>query len=158
MRRNRNLLEQCGFSLVELMVVLVIVGLLMAIGLPVFLGAQARAQERQAQSRLHTGVEAALTHWTVGATFSPFDNGCAAAPGSCTLAEAAESSLAWIGNAAPSGDQVAIVVASGNNLLLVTRADSGEYFCISQATGANDRGRGAAFTDVDTVPECAGGW
>jgi prepilin-type N-terminal cleavage/methylation domain-containing protein len=154
-RRDRC---QGGFSLVELMVVLLVLGVLMAIGLPVFLGAQARAQERAAEARLHTGVEAALTHWTVAATFSPFDNGCTPAPGNCSLAEAAESSLVWIGNSSPSGTQVSIVVASGNNLLLVTRADTGEFFCISQATGANDRGRGAAFTDVDTVPECAGGW
>jgi type IV pilus assembly protein PilA len=156
MRTERQ--AEAGFSLVELMVVLVIVGILMAIGLPAFLGARARAQERAAEARLHTGTEAALSHWTLGATFSPFDNGCTPVPGSCTLAEAAESSLVWIGNAAPSGDELSIVVASGNNLLLVTRAASGEFFCISQATGENDRGRGAAFTDVDTVPECAGGW
>jgi type IV pilus assembly protein PilA len=147
-----------GFSLVEVMVVVLVIGVLVAMALPAFLGARTRAQERAAEARLHTGVEAALSHWSSGATFSPFDNGCTPVPGSCTLAEGAEPSLQWIGASAPAGEEVAIVVAAGNNLVLVTHADSGEFFCVSQATSANDEGRGAAFTDVDSVPECAGGW
>src|SRR4051794_1842184 len=55
MRRTRRLDEQYGFSLVEIMVVLVVLGVLMTIGLPVFLGARPRAQDRAAQARLQTG-------------------------------------------------------------------------------------------------------
>jgi type IV pilus assembly protein PilA len=158
MRRNRRLDEQGGFSLVEVMVVLVVLGVLMTIGLPVFLGARTRAQDRAAQARLQTGVEAALTHWAGGATFSPFDNNCAPVPGSCDIAETAESSLDWIGNSQPAGNDMAIVVAAGNNLLLVTHSEAGEYFCMAQGSGQTDRGRGATFADVDSLPECAGGW
>ena len=50
------------------------------------------------------------------------------------------------------------MTAAGNSLLLVTHVASGEYFCVAQATGQTDRGRGATFGDVDTHVECAGGW
>ena len=34
----------------------------------------------------------------------------------------------------------------------------GEYFCIAQSAGQTDHGRGVAFSDIDTMPECTGGW
>lgn len=43
-----------GFSLIELLVVLVIMGVLLAIVVPTFLGQQRRAQDREAQAALRT--------------------------------------------------------------------------------------------------------
>jgi type IV pilus assembly protein PilA len=48
-----------GFTLIELMVVLVIISVLVALALPVFLGAQERAKDRAAQADLRTGLAAA---------------------------------------------------------------------------------------------------
>jgi hypothetical protein len=79
-------------------------------------------------------------------------------PDDCSAADAEESSVAWVGNSAPADLEVSIVFATGNNLLLVSRSTTGEFFCIAQSTGQSDRGRGVAFADIDTVPECAGGW
>jgi type IV pilus assembly protein PilA len=51
--------DEEGFAFVELMVVVLVIGLLIAIAVPVFLGARGRSQNRAAQSDLRTSVTAA---------------------------------------------------------------------------------------------------
>ena len=48
-----------GFTLIELMVVILIIAILLAIAIPTFLGARARAQDRAAQSSLRNGLTSA---------------------------------------------------------------------------------------------------
>src|SRR5688572_33434377 len=53
-----------GFTLIELMVVVLIIAILIAIAIPTFLGARARAQDRAAQSSLRNTVTAAKAIFT----------------------------------------------------------------------------------------------
>jgi type IV pilus assembly protein PilA len=50
-----------GFTLIELMVVVLIIAILIAIAIPTFLGAKSRAQDKAAQSNLRNGITAAKT-------------------------------------------------------------------------------------------------
>jgi type IV pilus assembly protein PilA len=53
-----------GFTLIELMVVVLIIAILIAIAIPTFLGARSRAQDKQAQSNLRNALTAEKTFYT----------------------------------------------------------------------------------------------
>ena len=56
--------DEQGFTLIELMVVVLIIAILIAIAIPTFLGARQRAQDRAAQSDLRNGLTAEKTVYT----------------------------------------------------------------------------------------------
>src|SRR5436305_827149 len=60
--RSRD--QEDGFTLIELMVVVLIIAILIAIAIPTFLGARSQAQDRAAQSNLRNGLTAEKTVYT----------------------------------------------------------------------------------------------
>src|SRR5450432_3507178 len=65
--RSRD--QEDGFTLIELMVVVLIIAILIAIAIPTFLGARARAQNRAVQSDLRNGLTAEKTAYTDASTY-----------------------------------------------------------------------------------------
>jgi type IV pilus assembly protein PilA len=148
--RQRRSSEERGFTLIELMVVVLIIAILIAIAIPTFLGARKRAQDRGAQSNLRNALTAAKTYYTDAETFV----GLNAAKG-----EELEPSLTWADiAAAPPAGTVGIVtlLTSATAVHMVTLSSSGTFFCILETSGSGTTfGRGAAYADVDAAADCA---
>jgi len=61
--------DEAGFSLIELMVVVLIIAVLIAIAVPTFLGARQKSQDRAAQASLRTGLTAIRTAYVDGQSY-----------------------------------------------------------------------------------------
>ena len=91
MRRHKS--EEEGFTLIELMVVVLIIAILIAIAIPTFLGARQRANNRAAQSSLRNALTAAKTIFTDNNDYSVATAGAVSA---------VEPSLTFVANTANS--------------------------------------------------------
>lgn len=152
--RRRMAKEEEGFTLIELMVVILIIAILMAIAIPTFLGAQKRAQDRGAQSNLRNALTAAKTIATDNS--GTFMNGGAAITAADMLA--AEASLDFTAVAADVetvGKIVVVTEAAGANIVFYNKSASGTYFCIAAtSTGTVTYDKDAAVANVNTIGVC----
>jgi type IV pilus assembly protein PilA len=67
---RRNPETEDGFTLIELMVVLLIIAILLAIAVPTFLGSRDTANARATEATLRNGLSAEATYWASNQSFA----------------------------------------------------------------------------------------
>ncbi len=115
-----------GFTLIELMVVVLIIAILLAIAIPTFLGARSKAQDRAAQSNLRNALTAEKTYYVDNQTYT--DNT------SSNLTNL-EPSLTYDAAAAPTvvGD-VYVETANATDVYIAAKSASGKCFWLHDST------------------------
>lgn len=122
-----------GFTLVEMMVALIVIGVLVAIAIPTFLSARERASDRSAQSKVTTALKAHKAHVASKAVAGYYSG-----PDEARIElEAMEPSLDFPNPALPEvRGAVYVKDAGGNVVTLVTRAStSGRCFWSRETAG-----------------------
>lgn len=150
--------SEAGFTLVELMVVVLIIAILIAIAIPTFLGARTRAQDRAAQSNIRNTLTAAKVYYSDESADYNFD-----VP---ALLEV-DPQIIYTAGLAPVPGQVGFVIHPNQDgmdfqaVQIVAQSASGMWFCLW------DEGSGSAAgsyygSDVAAAPAdyaaCQTGW
>jgi type IV pilus assembly protein PilA len=151
---HKRMRDDRGFTLIELMVVVLIIAILIAIAIPTFLGLRRRAQDRAAQSNLRNGLTAGKAFYTDDETYG------GVTPFNAAQGETIEPSLEWVdGDTGANPGRVGVRVATDEHLLLTAYSASGTYFCIEDDT-IDDAGEpaGTFYDDVNAaaVAACRG--
>jgi len=137
-----------GFTLIELMVVVLIIAILLAIAIPTFLGARQRAQDRAAQSNLRNAFTTEKVYYTDNQKYTQ----------DITALQSLENSLKWVtAPPSPGGREVRVQVGSSSVgtddvVCLTAQSASGTTFVLADIASGPKAGTyygKAALTNCD---------
>src|SRR3954465_14496822 len=133
--------EERGFTLIELMVVVLIIAILIAIAIPTFLGAREAANDRATQSNVRNAFTATRIYYNDGSTYTE-------APSEMFKIE---PSLAWTNTQldASSPDRSIYVKTfdSAQTVVVVGRTRSGRCFYLKDVMGGGGAGSAGTYYD-----------
>jgi type IV pilus assembly protein PilA len=146
--------DEDGFTLIELMVVVLIIAILIAIAIPTFLGVQNRARDRAAQSDLRNALTAAKTLATDNAGYF-LDNSTPPVAIDKDDLHTAEGALTFDVIGSTTTDNIGVLVpADGSSVVLEKGSASGDFFAVSSTKdGVVKYCKGGTKGDCDTLAE-----
>jgi type IV pilus assembly protein PilA len=135
---RRRLAGSEGFTLIELMVVVMIIAVLIAIAIPSFLGFRKSAQDRAAQSELRNVLLSQKAFWLEDGDYTQTDTDITALEPNAVIAAAPADGVFMDLNGA-SADVVCLVrtADSGNTFAIWESATAGTYYGATNLSGAD---------------------
>lgn len=119
--QQKKIADERGFTLPELLTVIVIIGILAAIAVPTFLGARRNGQNSQAQSALRSALAAERTYYVDFQQYTP----------NATELRKIEPNITWTtSDATQQGVAVALNGTPPQVVVLVSTSKSGSQYCI----------------------------
>jgi type IV pilus assembly protein PilA len=144
-----------GFTLIELMVVVMIIAVLLAIAIPTFLASQNKAKDRSAQSSLRNTLTAAKSIYTDGSDYTR---------ATTTALAAGEPSLTFVavGTASTDPKTVSVNPASAGVFYAASKSAGGTcYYIKDDVTAGTTYAKGTGTCDGTTAASqtyTAAGW
>lgn len=146
--------EDKGFTLIELMVVVLIIAILLAIAIPTFLGAQNKAKDRSAQSSARNALTNAKTIYADGGVYyDAVDLPLAAMVAKLTLAE---PSLTFVVAPAPSLDAktVSVLTVDKDTWYAAVFSDTNTCFYVMDSVATGGGGTSYGKAENSTSAKC----
>jgi type IV pilus assembly protein PilA len=130
--KNRRRGDEAGFTLIELMIVVMIIAILVTIAIPAFLGARKRAQDSAARSNVRNALSTAQT------IFSETQDYTGVTVAGLT---AEEPSLSFVAGASTGPKNISVSTGT-DRVVLAAKSASGKCFFLRHVatTGAADSG------------------
>ena len=116
--RERTYEGQGGFSLIELLVVILIIGVLAAIALPAFLGQREKGQDSSAKSAVRNLVSGMESFYATNKTYVGAEN---------------DDDVKKLGVLGTGDDQASVEATGSGSYLVVGHSASGNSFTISKS-------------------------
>ena len=134
-----------GFTMVELMIVVLIIGILVGIALPTLLGARTRAQDRAAQASIRIAFTAEKAYYADTLTYTT----------NTADMTAIEAALAYVAGDTPASVGIVYlhVHPGPNEVFVSTKSASGTCFYLREIDGAGAgfaASNGCGVTDGQT--------
>ncbi|MDH3606212.1 MAG: prepilin-type N-terminal cleavage/methylation domain-containing protein [Acidimicrobiia bacterium] len=143
-----------GFTLIELMVVVLIIAILVAIAIPTFLGQRKNAQDSAAKSNVRNALATEKAYFSVNQEFSSTVADLAAIEPNLFMLNGTDAALDPVAATTPSATDKSAVC-------LVQESDSGVFFAVWDGTTAGTTyfsGAASPFTTCSATQPSGTGW